>query len=80
MSVLQVDDLWSFIQTLSLSNRNKQWLAAKFMKSTKQMKDKEQDETEYSLSSDAIRQIIVDGDQQIAAGVGVFVKVDDLWK
>ncbi len=80
MSVFQVEGLWSFIQTLSLSNRNKQWLATKLIESTKQTKDKAQDDTEYILSSDAMRQIIADGDQQIAAGAGVSVKVEDLWK
>ena len=33
MSTAQIEGLWSYIQTLSLSNRNKQWLADKLIES-----------------------------------------------
>lgn len=34
MSTVQIEGLWSFIQTLALSNRNKQWLADRLIEST----------------------------------------------
>lgn len=33
MSTVQVEGLWQFIQTMSLSNRNKQWLADRLIES-----------------------------------------------
>jgi len=80
MSALQVEGLWSYIQTLALSNRNKQWLADRLVESTQKVSYGAQQETEYIMSSDAMRQIITDGDQQIADGQGTPIKVKDLWK
>jgi len=81
MSAMQVEGLWTFIQTLALSNRNKQWLAEHLIESTKPVAaDSAQKETEYILSSDAMRQIIKDGDRQIASGQGKAIKVENLWK
>lgn len=36
MGTTQIEGLWAYIQTLSLSNRNKQWLADKLLESKKE--------------------------------------------
>jgi len=80
MSAVQIEGLWSYIQTLALSNYNKQWLAERLVESATNNADGGKKETDYILSSDAMRQIIEEGDQQLAAGQGIPTKVEDLWK
>jgi len=80
MSSVQIEGLWSYIQTLALSNYNKRWLAERLVESATNNADGGKKETDYILSSDAMRQIIEEGDQQLAAGQGIPTKVEDLWK
>ena len=35
MSTVQIESLWQYIQTLSLSNKNKKWLADRLLESSK---------------------------------------------
>lgn len=35
MNTTTINSLWTYLQSLSLSNRNKQWLAEKLIESTK---------------------------------------------
>ena len=82
MSTLQIENLWQYIQTLSLSAHNKQWLADRLMESVyhAQKEEETSSETEYILASDAMKEIIAQGDQQIASGKYRTTKVQDLWK
>lgn len=77
MSAIQVEGLWQFIQTLSLSNRNKQWLADRLVESTTQKTYA--NDTEYIEASPKMMEIIAQGDEQIASGKVTTTKVADLW-
>ena len=77
MSAIQVEGLWQFIQTLSLSNRNKQWLADRLIEATTQKTYA--NDTEYIQASPKMMEIIAKGDKQIASGKVTTTKVADLW-
>lgn len=81
MSTIQLDSLWQYIQTLSLSTSNKTWLAEKLLESsTKKRRITEaQKETNYITSSPAMMEIIAQGDKQIQSGNYETTKLEDLW-
>ena len=77
MSTIQVEGLWQFIQTLSLSNRNKQWLAARLVETSTEKKYA--NDTEYIQASKKMMKVVAEGDKQIASGNLTTTKVEDLW-
>lgn len=77
MSAIQIEGLWQFIQTLSLSNRNKQWLAERLMEASAQKTYA--NDTEYIQASPKMMEVIAQGDEQIASGNVTTTKVADLW-
>ena len=79
MSTIQVEGLWQFIQTLMLSNKNKQWLADKLIEST-QPTASSQKETDYILASEEMKRIITEGDEQITKGEYQTIDIDTLWR
>ena len=76
MTTVALNGLWTYIQTLKLSKRNRKWLAEKLM----ECDDNVADDTEYINSSPAMRNIIEKGRKEIAEGNVETISVDDLWK
>ena len=76
MTTVALNGLWTYIQTLKLSKRNRKWLAEKLM----ECDDNVADDTEYINSSPAMLNIIEKGRKEIAEGNVVTISVDDLWK
>ena len=50
-----VESLWQYIQSLSLSNRNREWLADKLLEGTS--RDKKAEETEYISKEEVLEMI-----------------------
>lgn len=78
MSTLQLQKIWDFLQTLSLSDANKEWLANKLIESKGKTACR-MDETEYVLSSPEMLEIIRKGDEEISKGEYECIHVKDLW-
>ena len=76
MTTVALNGLWTYIQTLKLSKRNRKWLAEKLM----ECDDNVADDTEYINSSPAMLNIIEKGRREIAEGNVETISVDDLWK
>ena len=76
MTTVALNGLWTYIQTLKLSKRNRKWLAEKLM----ECDDNVADDTEYINSSPAMLNIIEKGRKEIAEGNAETISVDDLWK
>ena len=76
MTTVALNGLWTYIQTLKLSKRNRKWLAEKLM----ECDDNVADDTEYINSSPAMLNIIENGRKEIAEGNVETISVDDLWK
>ena len=76
MTTIALNGLWTYIQTLNLSKRNRKWLAEKLMGCD----EKVVDDTEYINSSPAMLDIIEKGRKEIAEGNVETIAVDDLWK
>ena len=76
MTTVALNGLWTYIQTLKLSKRNRKWLAEKLM----ECNDNVADDTEYINSSPAMLNIIEKGRKEIAEGNVETISVDDLWK
>ena len=57
MTTVALNGLWTYIQTLKLSKRNRKWLAEKLM----ECDDNVADDTEYINSSPAMLNIIEKG-------------------
>ena len=76
MTTVALNGLWTYIQTLKLSKRNRKWLAEKLM----ECDDNVADDTEYINSSSAMLNIIEKGRKEIAEGNVETISVDDLWK
>ncbi len=76
MTTVALNGLWTYIQTLKLSKRNRKWLAEKLM----ECDDNVADDTEYINSSPAMLNIIEKGRKEIAEGNVETISVDDLWK
>ncbi len=79
MSTLQLQKIWDFLQSLSLSDDNKEWLANKLIESKGQSTCHE-DETAYIKSSPEMIEIIKKGDEEISKGNYSPTQLDDLWK
>lgn len=80
MSAIQIEGLWQFIQTLTLSNRNKQWLADRLIESMGEPMDSAQRETDYLLASEEMKKALEEGDRHIKEGNYQEIQVSDLWK
>lgn len=53
-----MESLWQYIQSLSLSNRNREWLAGKLLEGTGRSKQvKEEEETEYISKEEVLAMI-----------------------
>ena len=76
MTTVALNGLWTYIQTLKLSKRNRKWLAEKLM----ECDDNVADDTEYINSSPTMLNIIEKGRKEIAEGNVETISVDDLWK
>jgi len=59
-----MESLWQYIQSLSLSNRNREWLADKLLEGTGQ---KKAEETEY-ISKEEVLEMIDSGLKDMKAG------------
>ncbi len=81
MSTLQIEGLWQFIQTMSLSKRNKQWLAKRLLESANEeaSSKRKKSDTEYIMESQEMIDIIAEGDRQIESGDFTTTSVDALW-
>ena len=60
-----MESLWQYIQSLSLSNRNREWLADKLLEGTS--RDKKAEETEY-ISKEEVLEMIDSGLKDMKAG------------
>lgn len=63
MTITALNNLWTYIQTLSLTKKNREWLAARLVEKTE--KEAFADETEYISSSQAMLDIIAKGREEI---------------
>lgn len=63
MTAAALNNLWTYIQTLSLTKRNREWLADKLIEDGG--KKTFADETEYISSSQAMLDIIAKGQEEI---------------
>lgn len=79
MSTLQLQKIWEFLQALSLSDDNKEWLANKLIESKGQNTCCD-NETEYIKSSPEMLEIIQKGDEEIKKGSYTPIHLEDLWK
>ena len=52
-----MESLWQYIQSLSLSNRNREWLADKLLEGTGHKQVKEEEETEYISKEEVLAMI-----------------------
>lgn len=52
-----MESLWQYIQSLSLSNRNREWLADKLLEGTGRKQVKEEEETEYISKEEVLAMI-----------------------
>ena len=78
MKTAALNNLWTYIQTLSLTKKNREWLAGKLIEDTG--KKAFADETEYISSSQAMLDIIAQGQEDIKNGRYTVVDLDKLWK
>lgn len=79
MSTLQLQKIWEFLQALSLSDDNKEWLANKLIESKGQNTCCD-NETEYIKSSPEMLEIIQKGDEEIKRGVSQnLMEKDTIW-
>lgn len=64
-----MESLWQYIQSLSLSNRNREWLADKLLEGTgrRQVKEEEEEGTEY-ISKEEVLAMIDSGLKDVKAG------------
>ena len=81
MTTAALNGLWQYLQTLSLTEKNKRWLAEKLVSPVSpQAEDKKMDETKYIESSDTMMSIVRDGDEEIKKGTSEPIALEDLWK
>ena len=78
MSTIEIQKLWHYLQTLPLSDANKDWLANKLIE-TKSGKNECKDETDFVLSSPEMLDIINKGDEEIASGNYTVSDPSRLW-
>lgn len=78
MSTMEIQKLWRYLQTLPLSDANKDWLANKLIES-KSGKSVCKDETDLILSSPEMLNIINKGDEEIASGNFTATDPANLW-
>lgn len=76
MASVALEGLWTYIQSLNLSKRNRKWLAEKLVAPDSQMPD----DTDYLESSQTMVEILKKGKEEIAQGKGEPIAVEDLWK
>lgn len=62
-----MESLWQYIQSLSLSDRNREWLAAKLLEGTGRKQVKDEEETEY-ISKEEVLAKIDEGLKDVKAG------------
>ena len=62
-----MESLWQYIQSLSLSNRNREWLADELLEGTGRRQVKEEEETEY-ISKEEVLAMIDSGLKDVKAG------------
>ena len=80
MTTIQLNNLWTYLQSLSLSGRNKKWLADRLVESTQTKASPCTDETAYISSSPAMMDILRHGDEEIRNGEPQPIDLKDLWK
>ena len=78
MTTAALNNLWAYLQTLSLTKKNREWLADRLIDGKE--KKVYADETEYISSSQAMLDIIAQGDEDIKNGRYKIVDTDKLWK
>lgn len=75
MTTKALNGLWEYLQTLSLTKKNKNWLASKLI----EPKENKPDETDCVLSSQAMQEILEKGEEDIRTGNVKAVKLSELW-
>lgn len=75
MTTKALNGLWEYLQTLSLTKKNKDWLASKLI----EPQVSKPDETDYVLSSQAMQEILEKGEEDIRTGNVKAVKLSELW-
>ena len=78
MTTGALNNLWTYIQSLSLTKKNREWLAARLVEVD--AKEAYTDETEYISSSQAMLDIIAKGEEEIKDGQYEVVDINKLWK
>ena len=80
MSALQLESLWQYIQTLSMPEANRRWLAERLIEPVNSKEvDVAQRETDYIMSSPEMAECIHEGDEQIRSGKYETTRLEDLW-
>lgn len=79
MNAAALNSLWTYLQSLQLTQSNRKWLAEHLVEPTP-VSTVEEDETEYIKKSPAMMKIIEEGRQAIKEGNYEVVDIDELWK
>lgn len=80
MNTAALNGLWTYLQTLSLTKKNKEWLAERLIEPAAATIDSSEEETRYIMSSDAMMEIIAKGKKEIEQGKFSPVNIEELWK
>lgn len=75
MTTKALNGLWEYLQTLSLTKKNKDWLASKLI----EPQGSKPDEADCVLSSQAMQEILEKGEEDIRTGNVKAVKLSELW-
>lgn len=79
MNTAALNSLWTYLQSLQLTQSNRRWLAEHLVEAAP-ASIVEEDETEYISKSPAMMKIIEEGRQAIKDGNFEIVDIDELWK
>ncbi len=79
MTQVALNNLWTYIQSLQLSQRNRTWLAERLIEPESNLCVAE-DETQYLTSSSAMKEILDNGVGVINDEDYVKIELEDLWK
>lgn len=83
MTTTALNNLWAYLQTLSLTKKNREWLADRLVEKTEKKVFAE--ETDYISSSQAMLDIIAKGREEIkeienGQRTSEVVDIKNLWK
>lgn len=79
MNAAALNSLWTYLQSLQLTQSNRKWLAEHLVEPTSASMV-EEDETEYLTSSSAMREILEEGLKPYDKNDYVKIDLKDLWK